>query len=523
MIPGRLRFVLRPGIRWPVGLAAGCGLLAALPWVSPSSFPATWMAMAAWIAITPPAPRVACGLWLAGGVAFIGVALYWLPEAASLRFGINYWSALPAAAIVILWDALQFGVFGYVAGWLRQRGRSNPLVWPVVWVALELVWPHVFPWRIGQTQVGWLSLCQVAEFSGACGISFLVVWTSAAVGTSLRELSLSVRWPTHRPSWSAVALPVLLVAVASVWGEWRITEIERSSDDRRHLRVGLVQSGTRSDGRIESPRSPSREIACDVDLIVWGEATIGEYPLSLMKFAWRPEGDGSGYGGQANDAASPQLGVPLLCGGTSYIAGARRSEPLRNTAFLIGADHSILGRYHKRVLMPWGEYACGQDWIPGFRRLFGQGGNYIDGTSATPLTLPGFGQIGLLICYEDLTADPARQTVREGAQVLFNLNKLVRFGETSAAAQHQRLAVIRAIENRRWLVRCGTTGSTAVISATGRVVCQAPLYHPAVLTSTVSLLDRSTAYTRWGDGWVWLCGAVTMLWCLLAVADRGRF
>jgi apolipoprotein N-acyltransferase len=179
--------------RWnprSVVLAVCCGVLAALPWHFPWLFPATWIALAAWIAITPPAPRAACGLWLVGGIAFMTTALYWLPEAAALRLGVSYSHGALAAAAIIFWDAMRFGVFGYLVAWLRPRGAVGTLAWPVVWVALELVWPHVFPWRIGQTQLGWLSLCQIAEVTGVYGISFLLVWTSAAVGLWLaRALS----------------------------------------------------------------------------------------------------------------------------------------------------------------------------------------------------------------------------------------------------------------------------------------------------------------------------------------------
>jgi apolipoprotein N-acyltransferase len=71
--------------------------------------------------------------------------------------------------------------------------------------------------------------------------------------------------------------------------------------------------------------------------------------------------------------------------------------------------------------------------------------------------------------------------VRSGAQVLVNLNNLAMFAGTLAPAQHQLLARFRSIENRRWLLRCGSNGKTAAISATGRVVVQAPQDEPAAI------------------------------------------
>lgn len=473
-------------------LAGGCGVLAAIPWFVPQLFSLTWVAFIAWIGITPAQPRVAFRLWLFGGITFLATALYWLPEAAALRLNMSYGKGLLAAAPIVCWDALRFGVFGYVMTCLGRR-RAPALVWPVVWVALEFVWPQVFPWRIGQTQLGWLSLCQIAECTGVYGISFLLIGTSAAIGLWLRE----------RRGWLSPTIAGLSMIGVAAWGCWRMADIEQSANDAPHLQIGLVQSGAPSDDMATELQSRSREIAQDVDLVAWGEGTIGEVALSQTDMA--PPENATG------------LGCPLLCGGTSYSSETSGPCRRRNTAYLVGRDQAIEGRYHKRVLMPWGEYAVGQEWLPCLRRLLRDDiGEIVPGTSPEPLTLPGHGRLGVLICYEDLSAEAARQTVREGGQVLLNINNLASFGDTPAAALHQRLAIFRAIENRRWLARCGTVGSTALITATGRVQCQAPLHERALLTASIPLLERKTIYTQHGDLFAWGCVALAALWSLSA-------
>ena len=120
-------------------------------------------------------------------------------------------------------------------------------------------------------------------------------------------------------------------------------------------------------------------------------------------------------------------------------------------------------------------------------------------------------RLGVLICYEDLMPGPARHSVLKGANVLLNLNNLAVFGRTAALRQHQHLARFRAIESRRWLLRCGTTGSTAVVSATGRVEQQAPPHTAATLVAETPLLDGLTLYTRWGEAFAALCLAAAVL------------
>jgi hypothetical protein len=298
-----------------------------------------------------------------------------------------------------------------------------------------------------------------------------------------------------------------------------MVDIERSISDHPRLRIALVQPGSIGEGMAESLRSQSRTLPERRGLGRLGRRDDRpDSPVAdELRFATRrrrrqPPGrrePGSLPGVESTAAVRRPASSPA----------ASRSEPLRNTAYLIDAKGSVLGRYHKRVLMPWGEYAVGQEWVPGLRRVLGDIDELVPGTSAAPLTLSGRRRLGVLICYEDLTAKPPRQTVLEGGQVLFNLNNLTTFGDTPAAVQHQRLAAFRAIENRRWLVRCGTIGSTAVIGATGRVELQAPLREPAVLIASVPLLERHTSYTRHGDFCAWICVALTALGCL---GERGR-
>jgi apolipoprotein N-acyltransferase len=184
----------------------------------------------------------------------------------------------------------------------------------------------------------------------------------------------------------------------------------------------------------------------------------------------------------------------------------KETGPYFNTAYLIDADQKILGRYHKRMLLPWGEYDVGQRYIPGLRTILGdEDGGLVPGNSARPLTMPDGTKLGVLICYEDLIDQAARESVAEGAEILLNLNNLAGFGETAAVPGHQQLARFRAIETRRALLRCGIVGSTAVISPTGRVEQQASLYRPATLTASAPLLEGSTLYIRLGDVFAKAC------------------
>src|SRR5262245_51206212 len=201
---------------------------------------------------------------------------------------------------------------------IRPCGLGGPLSWPAVWVALEWIWPHVFPWRLGHTQIGWLALCQVAEITGTYGISFLLVWAAATVADLLRsavgreEPSKAVRF-----SWMAVACGASLVAVVG-WGLWRAVQIERAASARSNLDVLLVQPGSRDDEMLHTLRSLSLAGSERSYLVVWGEGAVTEgFSLDLQSFRSLKQARTSSRSGEWEGEPCPRLNCSLLFGAES--------------------------------------------------------------------------------------------------------------------------------------------------------------------------------------------------------------
>jgi apolipoprotein N-acyltransferase len=101
--------------------------------------------------------------------------------------------------------------------------------------------------------------------------------------------------------------------------------------------------------------------------------------------------------------------------------------------------------------------------------------------------------------------------VRRGADLLVNLTNDFWFGQSPALRQHLHLAVFRAVENKRYLLRSTTTGATAVIAPTGKIIEQAPFGDPHALLATVHTADLTTFYTQWGNVFAWACCAAVVI------------
>ena len=106
---------------------------------------------------------------------------------------------------------------------------------------------------------------------------------------------------------------------------------------------------------------------------------------------------------------------------------------------------------------------------------------------------------GVLICFEILFPSIAREFVKNGADILTTITNDAWFGQTSAPGQHFAVAVLRAVENRRSVVRAANTGISGFIDPLGRVMEETGLFEKAAITKPVPVLEEISFYTRHGE------------------------
>ena len=120
-------------------------------------------------------------------------------------------------------------------------------------------------------------------------------------------------------------------------------------------------------------------------------------------------------------------------------------------------------------------------------------------------------RIGMLICYELIFPYLSRESTRNGANLLINITNDAWYGRTSAPYQHFSMAVFRAVENRRALVRSANTGISGFVDPTGKIIAASPIFEEAALTAQIPLMSVSTLYTRFGDWFSLICVVVSGL------------
>jgi apolipoprotein N-acyltransferase len=103
---------------------------------------------------------------------------------------------------------------------------------------------------------------------------------------------------------------------------------------------------------------------------------------------------------------------------------------------------------------------------------------------------------------------------RNQAAFLINMTNDAWYGKTSAPYQHFSMAVFRAVENRRSLIRSANTGISGFIDPAGRIIASTQLFQEAVITRSMPVLKSESFYTRHGDVFALTCMAICILFFL---------
>lgn len=397
-----------------------------------------------------------------------------------------------------------------MASWAARRGPHALWLVPCVWTVLEWCYPRLFAWRLAYSQLEWLPLLQVAELAGSTSIGF-VMTAMAAIPAVLGQFGRRASPPfLRRAAWRYALVAGGLGAATLAYGQVRLAQLEGWLARQPARRIGLVQIDPALVGSEDKLRQASLAVHQTLDWLCWPETALGTYCETLRDFRDPDQVRELSRDSQRSLAPAAGLTCPLLAGGRLYGPQAGSEGPYAMAALLIGPDQQIWGKYRKRTLMPLGEYVPGQQWLPALRHWATIADELTPGNDPRPLVTPRGERLGVLLCYEDTLPEHARTTVACGAQLLVSLIQGTAFEHPRTLVQHQRLAVLRAVENRRYFARCASTGLTCLIAPTGRVLGRLPLSAEGVLQGPVVLLDHRTPFSRSGE-WFPLACAVSLL------------
>jgi apolipoprotein N-acyltransferase len=523
----------------PLAAAAACALAGAvygLPYRSEAWGPLAWIDLVPllWACARAAPGRAALFGWLFGAAAFA-------VSSSSLVWTIERFLFLPrpvAAAVFAAYCAALGAQFGLASGLARRaaarlegRGWSAPaalaLAFPPLWVAVERLFPEEFPKTMAMTQLFHLPLVQALDLGGPAWLAWLLCAVNAAAFLALARR----RW---RPALAAAAL----LAVHEAYGLVRLREVDALVAARvaagESVRVGVVQGSEPFQGRprrhvyvsdLRLYAGLTRRLAerGPLDLIVWPEATFE----GKLECAGGPEGvsDPRVEGRPLQEALRAALpsGAHLLLSALAETASAAGPRVF-NVSVLTGPSREFLGAALKRHLLPFGEYLPGDRWLPGLRRLSPITWDLTPGLGQTLLRMRDGSRLGVLICTEDLPPSYARGLSRAGADLLVYQASDIWFRGT-LPAWHLRAGSLRAVENRKFMVRAVESGVSAVIDPAGRVVASLGFGERGELAALAARLPEPSLAALAGDALYALAAALSALllaWPAARAARSGR-
>ena len=522
--PNLIKSTERLGVRrfnWTTGLMVFSmvliGLLSALDWTADDGGWRTLIAMSVFLLIcahTTPQAGFLYGLVL--GCVSLGAAFWWAQDMLAYTMNQEGWLPKFIFTVMVLWESLIFACTGCWLAKVRKSNMHSLGVLQVIslWILVETFQPRIFRWTLGHSQFGVSTMMQLADLGGGTMVSLMVLILASL---PLLAWDLVLRQQSRRKA-SRHALLLNLIILASMWiyGSWRIRSIDVTSG--QPLIVGVVQEDPSSREGLSRMREQSLNMA-NVDLLVWPESTLGVHSTNLTSFADEDQVYQWSKPPMIDSAQLLGLPAPVILGGRSFVGDREQESAQMQTAFLLDTDGSISLRYHKRSLMPLGEYVPGQDLFPWLVDLFQMGEQFMRGTSDAPLVLKQGHEVGVIVCYEDTVAEVVRRTVIAGAGILVCIINDSAFESEIALQQHMRLSRLRAIENRRYLVRSAGTGVSCVIDPVGNVLQDIPAGISGAFQSTVYLRQDNTLFQWFGE---WPPLLVPILALVLSSVQRLR-
>ena len=448
--------------------------------------------------------------WLCGFLFYTGL-MYWIVVVTTtygnLPFPAGVVLMLLLSGFLALYLALPFALARFVEA---KYALSFPLLLPIFWVGLEYVRSFLFsgfPWEnLGYSQYRQLPLMQFADITGVYGISFLIVWINAVVYLVLRGIA------QKQMPWKAIAVTILMLASALGYGRIRLQEIATLSAGSPPLTVGLVQANIPQDIKWDAAfRDEAMKRHRDLTLsTLKAGAKLVIWPESATPFYFQNEPE---YQAMLFDLIRDS-GSYLLIGSPS-LAVEQKHYVSFNSAFLLTPDAAVAGRYDKMHLVPYGEYIPLKQLLFFVDKMVEGIGDFRPGKGISLMPLPA-SPFGVLICYEIIFPDLTRRFVKQGAGFLVNITNDAWFGNTGAPYQHFSMAVVRAIENKRWVARAANTGISGLIAPTGTIEAASTVFTQAFLTGSIRPLQTITFYTRYGD--VFALSLCAVAFALLAAA-----
>lgn len=468
-------------------------------------------------------PRHAALCGLVAGLSHFLLLLYWIIIVLGTYGGLAWYLSIPALVLLAFYMGLYFSLFAVLARAILAAFPAVAALWllPMLWVGLDWLRSVLltgFPWMdLGYALYKIPVALQIADLVGHHGLTFLIVFINTL-------LLLIAKLRTSGRNLVLLLVPAcLLLGGAAYYSQHRLAEVnaQHTAATTPRLTIGVVQ------GNIDQSIkwSPSQQAATVTTYLTLSESLMASRPPSLI--VW-PETALPFYPMTGDHMGPLQKLVEgrdlaLLTGAPWYEILDHKAKKVRffNSALLLEPDGEFHGKYYKAHLVPFGEYVPLKQFLPFLAPLVEAVGDFSAGTIEQPLHWQT-AKAGILICFESVFPEISRQWVKAGANLLINLTNDAWYGKSSAPYHSLAMAVLRAVETRRSIIRSANTGISAFITPAGIIDSQSEIFIPWATAREVSLEEGETFWVGYGYLFAPVCLVIGFLCSCAALFVRRR-
>ncbi len=383
-------------------------------------------------------------------------------------------------------------------------------LFPVFWVFFEYIYSVTdlrFPWLTLANSLPYFNqFIQVADIIGAYGLSLIILEINIFIYLSIKDLKES-----KKINYKYALIGTLLFFIPLFYG---FIKTYKPKTYESKIVVGLIQpdlnpwdkwSGGNLNEQIDLYLNLTEQAyKKGARLIVWPESALSVYLLSgnydeevqkIQKFVY-------------SHNIFLLTGMPDVNFYFDLTQAPKDAKKLKSQNAAYTSYNSILlfspftleiQKYQKNLLVPFGEHVPFVEYLPFLGNLIKwQVGisSWNVGKEQNVFDLSVI-KIGGIVCIESIYPDYVAKFVQKGADLIAVVTNDSWYGYSSGPFQHKEISVLRAVENRRSVVRAANGGISCVIDPFGRTISKTKLFERTVLVDTVPVNHEITFYSKY--------------------------
>ncbi|MDC7126440.1 MAG: apolipoprotein N-acyltransferase [Spirochaetales bacterium] len=447
----------------------------------------------------------------------------------------NYWlSTFHALAIVIV-PVIYAAYFLVLVPLLKLADTLLPrwgfLLQAGLWLSYEYLRTLGFlgyPYgNLGYSQFLFLPFIQISSVFGFWFVSLMVVIPSTFIGNALKD-GFGGFIPFVKKNKIFLYIYAAVFVAVLVYG----FTVTSDFSDSPHIKLGFVQhnadswkGGTR---QFESNKNKLIKLSKkalhedpDIEMMIWSETCF--VPGIDWHSRYRTDPERYRLVKELTDFFETQ-NIPYVIGNDDGRLEPNDEGKLERVDYnsVLLYEKGLKGTYRKTHLVPFTEHFPYKKAMPKFYQLLKSNDFHwwAKGTEFKVFNAAGI-KFSTPICFEDVFGYINREFVNNGAQIIVNLTNDSWSGSVPAEMQHMAMAVFRAVENRRTVVRGTNAGITCTIEPDGQITKMIEPFEENYMISSVPIYDSTTTlYTRMGDWFPVFCFIISMVTMIGAIVYR---